>query len=289
MRLLFLPLMLICCLGCTNVQLTNKTLHHAESAEDVRYKEVLENLAMVADNPANLPSYSSIYAGVTDLTDSFGITNDNFLTNNRPKAQLTSYSGDIDVLASRVIKQNWNLDPVVIPEKLRAMQSACKWALFGPDSISPENRSMLMKYNPTYPRGYYLAVDADLFQLPQCWLHKGSKRDVPRNARYQASCNDTCVWVMPEGIGGLSQFTLIMQDIARLYVDAFYYPRPQTITVKIPNIPDSIKIAGKTVSGHTTATILVDSEGNPTPLKIHNDNVGLDGHLKAQINAAKSP
>ena len=42
---------------------------HAESSTDLRYREVMENLTITADNPATLPAYFSIYSGTTGVND----------------------------------------------------------------------------------------------------------------------------------------------------------------------------------------------------------------------------
>ena len=55
--------------GCTSTALKRATLFQAQSSMDLRYKEVVENLAMVASNPDILPSYSTIFAGTADIND----------------------------------------------------------------------------------------------------------------------------------------------------------------------------------------------------------------------------
>ena len=39
--------------GCTTLSLRRQTLSHAESASDLRYREVMENLAMVREPRAH--------------------------------------------------------------------------------------------------------------------------------------------------------------------------------------------------------------------------------------------
>src|SRR5579885_1738147 len=58
------------CSGCTSLCLERHTLAQGGTVEDLRYREVLDALAMVADDPATLPAYASIYAGTAQVTDS---------------------------------------------------------------------------------------------------------------------------------------------------------------------------------------------------------------------------
>ncbi len=69
MRILPLFIMLAVSPGCTSLALKKATLFHAESSTDLRYKEVMENLSLIASNPDLIPSYSSIYYGSTDIND----------------------------------------------------------------------------------------------------------------------------------------------------------------------------------------------------------------------------
>jgi hypothetical protein len=49
---------------------------------------------------------------------------------------------------------------------------------------------------------------------PPGWLHSGGKRDVPHGAAAVAHCGSTYVWVMPEDVGALTQFTYFILNIA---------------------------------------------------------------------------
>src|SRR5690242_3030591 len=94
--------------GCTTLSLERNTLRQAGSLTDLRYREVMENFARIAANPTYLPSYSSIYAGTTDITGVAQVAGDSFWTRAFTKAPFTAttFSQDLDVQASRAIKQN---------------------------------------------------------------------------------------------------------------------------------------------------------------------------------------
>ena len=48
------------------------------------------------------------------------------------------------------------------------------------------------------------------------WFRVGGKKDVPRDACYVGHHGDCYVWVMPEGVGGLTRFTLLVLSIVKL-------------------------------------------------------------------------
>jgi hypothetical protein len=46
------------------------------------------------------------------------------------------------------------------------------------------------------------------------WYHVGCKKDVPKNAAYVSNYRDVYVWVMPDGVEGLTNFTLSVLEMA---------------------------------------------------------------------------
>jgi hypothetical protein len=317
MRLyLIIALLPVVSTGCTSVALERATLAHAASSTDLRYKEAIENLAMIASNPALLPAYSSIHAGTTNVTDIVrGSTVSTWARTAMKPFRYATYfaTQNADFTGSRAVKSNWTLDPVIVPEKLRAIRAACRWVAFGPENVGPEIR-FLQRYEP--PRfleksidgtflgmqaiapgceeGYYFDVADRLRALPRGWLHHVDRRlDVPRDACYWAGCGGKFVWVGPEGMAALSEFVLILQQIARADLGSAYFPRPVTRTIRIP-----FQSGGLLGGGTATATLYVDEEGRLTPgqnaraipIKARQDNVGTSSELRSVINAsAKGP
>ncbi len=56
----------------------------------------------------------------------------------------------------------------------------------------------------------------DLAEIRPGWFHVGSRRDVPRDACYVGRCGDCFVWVGPDGIDELTEFTLTVLKISSL-------------------------------------------------------------------------
>jgi hypothetical protein len=318
MRFCLLALALTGLSGCTTWALKHSTLNLAESSMDLRYREVIENLALIYDNPDGLPAYSSIYSGAADINDTLKLSGTNVWTRSALPAGGYSkvFSGSVDLLGSRAEKGTWTLDPMIVPEKLRAMRAACRLVLFGPESVGPDWQ-LLKRYEPPRfgspepgrpgvfsqgdPPGIYFGVLDKLERIPPGWLHYGHPQCVPKTACYDGNCHGSCVWVEPDGMEGLSQFALVIQAIARVHYETLYYPRPRTrmIAKKIridPNNPNAFTTDGQALKA--TITVYVDDNGLLTPgdglpaipPKARTDNVGSNADLKSIISAtAKSP
>jgi hypothetical protein len=302
--------------GCLSAALERNTLSHAESSADLRYREVVENLAMIYANRDALPSYSSIYAGTTDMQDNVQPSASTSWMRNAANAVLFSQQV-LDIPATRQLTENWSLDPTIVPEKLVAMRAACQWVLFGPDSLGP-NGLCLWSYDPNdpafpkYPPTYYFGVANRLANLQAnhgAWLHCSTcRKDVPRKACYWAGCQGKYVWIEADGVAGLSEFTLIFQSIARFDVlHAGPQPGAKTRMVKVEN-PNVYQGWMTTPDGPThytpyapivkSITLYVDADGIPTPganqsylpTKRRTDNVGQDAKIQSALAAsAKSP
>jgi hypothetical protein len=50
--------------------------------------------------------------------------------------------------------------------------------------------------------------------IPMRWYCVGRKHDVPKEASYVAHYRDVYVWVMPQGLEGLTLFTMTVIDLA---------------------------------------------------------------------------
>jgi hypothetical protein len=287
---LLLLALTIACTGCTTPFLKRNTLALASSAINLRYQEVLDNLAMVADDPAALPAYSSVFAGGSQVTDNVQLTSTTLWQRVLGAgAQNGFLSEAANPQASRVVSDNWTLDPIVVPEKIEAMRCACRWVIYGPERACVDCQGLLATPEQAPYPGRHFGVADRLARLPKGWLHMGKLKDVPASACYRAHRCDTWVWVMPEGIEGLSDFTLILQDIARVNSNSltlfFIPPAPGIFTFQTGDttLPDGARAA-------VLATVNVDGSMNLVPdlpyYRIRLDNVGSNAFLRSQITAA---
>ena len=245
--------------GCTMMSLERHTVAQSNSAVDLRYHEVLENLAMVARDPSSLPSYSSIFSGTIFVQDQGQLTSTNVLPYKGAVAP-GAVGGNISL--NRQISQNFTLDPVATPEKLEAIRAACQWAVYGAEGVNPDSMSLLIRAEDAPPGpGRHFGVSQKLAALPCGWLGKGCLADVPACARYKAHAGSVWVWVKPDGMKGLTDFTLIIQEIARVSINSPSLFRPMSV---YPPIIFETTETADTRRGNLrfTATVTVDQGGH---------------------------
>jgi len=59
-------------------------------------------------------------------------------------------------------------------------------------------------------------IQSALAEIQPGWFHVGSRRDVPKEACYVGKSGDCYVWVCPDGVDHLTEFTLTVLDLASL-------------------------------------------------------------------------
>jgi hypothetical protein len=280
--------------GCTTLSLERHTLEQNTTLMDIRYRQVLENLALIASNPGNLPSYSNILTGVPQVNDMAQFGSTTTWANVSPAKGIGSQSGfgseQISPMASRAVNESWTLFPVTSPEQLLAIKCSCKWVLSGEESARQDYPTLLdppptKKMGPSLSDRHF-GVAAKLAQLQCGWLHVGTKCDFPHNAVYKAHCDGIWVWVTPEGMKGLSDFTAIIQEIALTQVNSpslFYAAKADTVSVTVNQRANQDNQALWKFSVDRNN----DNYGIPdVPYRARYDNLGTDAFIKSLINAS---
>jgi hypothetical protein len=277
--------LVISCVGCTMVTLRRETLSQVDSAVDLRFREIIENLALLADDPNALPFYASIYAGTSQITDtmSFGETT----LWQRAKSLDGFGSQTANPQLQRQIGQNWTVDPMVDPERLEAMRYACWWVIFGPQSADQAGMSLLARPDqvPCAPGRHFGVLD-DMTRLPQGWLQISSIQKPPHCAAYKAQHGKTWVWVLPEGVRGLADFSLVVQSISRVDINSTTLFNPIWAPATMGIDADADMGCNYTVS----VTVAVDCNGKLAPstpyYRWRLDSLGSDAAIRSQIIAA---
>jgi hypothetical protein len=199
-----------CIVGCTNISLERRTVNQAISVTAFRYQEVLDNLALVSANRGALPSFSIIGAGGVSVADMAKVDSTTVWD-----GALRGFNSEALTLgASRSPDQSWTLDPVASQPQLEALRCACLWVLCGPPDPASDCMALLGPPVPGVIAGYHFDVADQLGRIPPGWLRTGCRRDVPTDACYVGHHGERYVWVMPDGLVGLSEFTLVLMDIA---------------------------------------------------------------------------
>jgi len=280
------------CAGCTSIALERQTLSQEMSPTDIRFQEVVNNLAMVAHDPSTLPSYSSIYAGTAQITDTFQMVGSTTAGPAGAGAWL------VNPQLTRATLGNWTLDPINAPEKLEAIRCACRWVIYGPELACHDCHDLLASPEDSPDFGRHFGVAHRLTKLPPGWVRVGHLAQVPPRARYKGHSHGTWVWIMPEDVEWLADFNLILQDIARIDSNSptLFYPRPTPSVFTFPTKPAARPACpngnfGASNEGpNVSATVMVDPCGHLMPdtpyYPWRQENLGSDSNLRSQINAA---
>ena len=196
--------------GCTYDELRRDTSNVEKTMADLRFEGILNNLALMAHNPAALPNPVAVSTGNVSVSDlGTASTNDMFNPHGLTQWQLAVAS------LQRQVTEQWALQPLHKPDKLRLMRCAfdilldSPLATCGDPGCGPDCYKRLRDFLATED------TTPDLHcSIPRGWFSVGRACDVPKDACFSAHYCDTYVWVMPDGIDGLSRFTLTILRIA---------------------------------------------------------------------------
>jgi hypothetical protein len=234
---------LLCCdTGCTMNSLSRDTFHQTKTAVDLRFQEMMEDFAIIANEKSALPVYASIYAGTIITTDTAQVSAQTVLQNVTGGRQNGFGSQNLNPQLSRQTAQAWTVDAIIDPEKLEAMRCAFQWVLYGRAAVADDCISLLARPDQVpHAPGRHFGVLDDLNRLPTGWLCQGRLKDVPIHAKYKAHCGARWVWVAQDGVKGLADFALIIQNIARVNINSttLFNPGliPYSLTLTPPDKP----------------------------------------------------
>jgi hypothetical protein len=207
------------CGGCVTAPLERYAVNQSLSTSEMRYQEVMNALAVVAANQGRtLPSYSVTSSGFSNVTATVSMQ----ATTTWARAAHNFSQQLLNVLGKHSPELSWTLDPVAEQVLLEGAWYACRWAIYGPptDPAEYQKESDLLR-KPVISdivgygggeRQFHLDVLDD--PIPMGWLGVGPRGCVPRGACYSAHCGDTYAWVTADQMPQLSQFTLVLLDIA---------------------------------------------------------------------------
>jgi hypothetical protein len=212
-----LPLALaitLLCAGChTHQSLRDNTVCTAGTLTDLNYQQVLDNVAMFVANPSVMPSIAVVNAGTVNVADQKTASG---TTTYAPTETFSQQAGSgLPILslafnpsASRSVTENWSLVPVTDVDNLRRIRCAFQLVVIGGETTDCDHCLELLQ------RFYLGESDRMDCILPRGWFNVGCKKDVPKKACHIAHYCDTYVWVMPDGLEGLTRFTMTVIDLA---------------------------------------------------------------------------
>jgi hypothetical protein len=201
--------------GCqTHLSLRDHTLRTSATLTDLNYQQVLNNLALFVANPSAMPSVAVINAGTVTVADQKALgANATYAPTLTFEQQAGSGLPILSLLlnpsGSRNLTENWSLLPVTDIDNLRRIRCAFQLVVLdGGQTTDCDNCVELLR------RFYLGETDRLDCMLPRGWYHTGCQKDVPRGACYRAHYGDTWVWVLPDGLEGLTRFTMTVIDLA---------------------------------------------------------------------------
>jgi hypothetical protein len=236
--------------GCQQTVVQTRVNKLVRTVSDLYYEQILDNLAMSIARPDVLPYFGmptqathtnsrqigANYTPMWDLIDTGGLLNP-FIGRYFFDRQGAALQGGVNNAES------FQLQPVTNPDRLLLMRAAFQRAAGRPDSAIPAVQD-LFDYLTTSPYSYADAVHPGWYYKTTDWKEAWKAK---KAGAYVGRYDGIYVYVPPENLGGLSDFTFAIMDIATVENDYFYRVKrpgepPQTpgMTPGMPNpsMPD---------------------------------------------------
>ncbi len=239
--------LLLAAAGCESLQLRNHVVQQAATLSDISYQQVLDNLAMFRQEPAALPYFSLAPHGIVTIQQTAGGSGEVdwdyiFLGTAGPLVNHLDKK-TLGLNATQQTVGQWSTDSVLNPDELSLMRCAYQRALGCEGPPCEKDLAAFFAHN-----------QARLDALRPGWYGAGRCRDVPHNACRVGHYGDSYVWVTPEGMDGLTAFTLAILDIATVLPVAAPDPealkladmerRLETLTKIYDKLPDPLSPEG---------------------------------------------
>lgn len=210
-------------IGCEAVRLQQRTMHQASTLPELQYQQVLNNLALFADNPAGLPWHVNFREGTTQVTDSGSAGAAVDL--GPPTETLPQLFG------SRTVVVQWGMTPVIDATELRLLRFAYRRALGLSEMPGPEFLAELgHELKNQFPSNADQRNESELF-------YEYSQRDVRNYSEFDArttTSNDDAFCNGPEALSSASsplardvcrKLEVIQRDLARIQPGWFHVGR----------------------------------------------------------------
>jgi hypothetical protein len=245
------------------MSLERRPVNQAMTAADMRYQLVVNTLARIAYRPGELPGLGIVTDGTVNLNDTVNIDVKTALDGLKGFTSEALTGG-----VTRSPQQQWTIDTAFIPEQILVARAACEWIMIG----SPPQDKYIIKLLKQFQ--VYNDMVCLVSRYPG-WLCGGCKKDCAKERCFVAECCGGYVWVVPNGLKGLSEFTLILADVATIAPPTLTGIATVTLTQKDPTpAPPPTSCSGSSSSPPkpiplTTVNVpfLYDVD-NPTKIKI---------------------
>jgi hypothetical protein len=231
--------------GCQSILVERNTVSMAERLSDIQYGQVMDNLALVADNPGALPHFVLTDSGKTVVQEtdqtSFSMIW-GLIVYNMPRFSNTLLSNASP--AVQYIHQDadeWDGEPALQPVQELLMRDLYHKALGLPPSAGEaavaasffsndpfkdgdekaliskmlENNDNELVYSLANAKpAYFQALYETYNHIEPCHIHVGHRLDVPRDACYVGHHGHTYVWAMKDDMESLTNLTISVLAVA---------------------------------------------------------------------------
>lgn len=201
--------------GCaTHASLRDNTVRTAATLTELNYQQILNNVAMFVGNPSAMPSVAVVNSGTVTVTDQKASSASATYSPTLPFRQ--QGGGALPILSlffnpsvQRQLTENWTVTPVTDVDSLRRIRCAFQMlVLDGKQTSDCQDCRRLLE-------DFFLG-ESDRMDclIPTGWYGSGCKADVPPGACYVGRSGTAYVWVMPEGLEGLTRFSMTVLELA---------------------------------------------------------------------------
>jgi hypothetical protein len=175
-----------CTSGCTSARLRQRTINQASTLPELQYQQVLDNLALFAENPEAIPWHANLREGTTQVTDS--LSGGAALDTGPPVTWFPQ------LLGSRTAVGQWGMSPVIERTELRLLRFAYRRAHGSPEMPDAEFLNEL-----AHELKGQIPADEDLREESQVFYGKQSlfARDTRDLDARVVSTNDYEVYTEP--------------------------------------------------------------------------------------------
>jgi hypothetical protein len=219
--------------SCQAIQLENHTIRQVRTLSDLQYRQVMDNLAMMAGNPSSLPFFAAAGSGKTSIQATPNVNNavnwDLITVAGSLFNKFIFDKGSITTQYTQQDLEEWDTTPSLDPIQLYLMQGLYRKAL-GLPIPKPQLTAMEEFFSPpatpkteaaqtAHPlyKGVYAEAMQDLYRhIAPGFLNIGRKCDVPENACYVGHHCGRYVWVTADGLEGLTNLTIAIIDAATI-------------------------------------------------------------------------
>jgi uncharacterized membrane protein YgcG len=183
---------LLACSGCLQHQLNTKSLKLTTSSNDLFYGQVLDNIALINDDPTALPYFDTPATGTVQLQQSvsLGYTGTWNIMGDVSKAAIAAMPTALGMNAlaltpSQADSETWQLNPLADPDRLYLMHCAYRTVL---GTATPECDTVLGEYYSARDAWVEISIDQNNFAMKQNQiLHRMWDNAEKIDSRHQTS------------------------------------------------------------------------------------------------------